>query len=62
MNILLTVAYDGTNYFGWQRQKGDPVVTVEQKIYEACNSLFRKEFEITGASRTDRGVHALGPQ
>ncbi len=60
MNILLTVAYDGTNYFGWQRQKGDPVVTVEQKIYEACNSLFRKEFEITGASRTDRGVHALG--
>ncbi len=60
MKILLTVAYDGTNYFGWQRQKGDPVVTVEQKIYEACSSLFRKEFEITGASRTDRGVHALG--
>ncbi|HIT73719.1 MAG TPA: tRNA pseudouridine(38-40) synthase TruA [Candidatus Fimicola cottocaccae] len=60
MKILLTVAYDGTNYFGWQRQKGDPVVTVEQKIYEACSSLFRKEFEIIGASRTDRGVHALG--
>ena len=60
MRILLTVAYDGTNYFGWQRQKGDPVPTVEQKLYEACNSLFRKDFELIGASRTDRGVHALG--
>lgn len=60
MRILLTVAYDGTNYFGWQRQKDDPVPTVEQKLYEACNSLFRKDFELIGASRTDRGVHALG--
>ena len=60
MKILLTVAYDGTNYFGWQRQKNDNFVTIEQKIYEACYSLFKKDIKIIGASRTDRGVHALG--
>lgn len=60
MKALLTIAYDGTNYHGWQRQKGDPVPTVEQMLNEACFQIFRREVEIIGASRTDRGVHAMG--
>ena len=59
-HFLITIAYDGTNYCGWQRQKGDVVPTIEQKIAEACKKLFLKDVEIIGASRTDAGVHALG--
>lgn len=58
MKILLTIAYDGTNYFGWQMQ--DNFVTVQEEIEKALSKLFNKAIEIRGASRTDRGVHALG--
>ena len=58
MNILLTVAYDGTNYCGWQRQ--DNAVAVQQKLEEALSEIFRREVKTAGASRTDAGVHALG--
>ena len=59
--ILLTIAYDGTNYSGWQKQKSAEVVTVEGELEKACRKLFHKEnMECIGASRTDRGVHALG--
>ncbi|QUH28914.1 tRNA pseudouridine(38-40) synthase TruA [Vallitalea guaymasensis] len=57
-NIMLVVAYDGTKYCGWQVQKN--AITIEQKIYEACQKLFSREIKIVGASRTDTGVHALG--
>ncbi|MBO5489283.1 MAG: tRNA pseudouridine(38-40) synthase TruA [Eubacterium sp.] len=56
--IRLRIAYDGTNYCGWQRQ--DNAVTVEEKLQEALDGLFYKGIEILGASRTDSGVHALG--
>lgn len=56
--ILLTIAYDGTNYFGWQKQNNKP--TVEGEIIKACSKIFTNEFELIGSSRTDRGVHALG--
>lgn len=58
MNVLLTVAYDGTNYAGWQRQ--DNAVAVQQRLEEALFSLFNKDIKVTAASRTDAGVHALG--
>ncbi len=56
--IKLVVAYDGTNYSGWQIQPN--AVTVEQKLNEALFSLLGEEVRVTGASRTDAGVHALG--
>ncbi len=59
--ILLTIAYDGTNYSGWQKQKSPEVRTVEGTLTDALRRLFRApELECTGASRTDAGVHALG--
>lgn len=52
------MAYDGTNYCGWQIQPNG--VTVEQKINEALTELLGEEIQVTGASRTDAGVHSLG--
>ena len=58
MQILLTVAYDGTNYAGWQRQ--DNAVAVQQKLEEALSVLLNRSIQVCAASRTDAGVHALG--
>ena len=56
--IKLVVAYDGTNYCGWQIQ---PVaVTVEKVLNESISKLTGEEIKVTGASRTDSGVHAYG--
>ena len=56
--IRLTVEYDGTNYSGWQRQEN--AVSVQQRLEEALSKLLREDVRVTGASRTDAGVHALG--
>lgn len=56
--IMLRVAYDGTNYHGWQFQPN--VITVESVLNEALSGLFKEEIRVIGASRTDTGVHALG--
>lgn len=56
--VKLIVAYDGTNYSGWQLQKN--AVTIEQKLNEALSDLLGEEIVVTGASRTDAGVHSLG--
>lgn len=56
--IRLVVAYDGTNYCGWQRQKNG--VTVEGELSRALRQLLGEEVEVIGASRTDSGVHAMG--
>ncbi len=56
-NILLTLSYDGTNYFGWQKQNN--VKTVQEELENALTILLKKEVNIRGASRTDTGVHAL---
>ncbi len=57
-NIRLTIAFDGTAYNGWQRQKNAPTIqgTVEQKLAVLCG----EQIHIHGAGRTDAGVHALG--
>lgn len=56
--IMLTVAYDGTNYHGWQIQSNVP--TIESVLNETLSALFQEEIRVIGASRTDTGVHALG--
>lgn len=56
--ILLTVSYDGTNYAGWQLQEN--AVAVQQRVEEALEKLIHTPIRVTGASRTDAGVHALG--
>lgn len=57
-NILLTIQYDGTEFFGWQRQPA--VRTVQGEVEKALSVLCGKPVEINGTSRTDAGVHALG--
>ncbi len=56
--IMLIVAYDGTNYHGWQMQPN--AVTVEQVLNGALSKLLSEDIEVIGASRTDAGVHAEG--
>lgn len=56
--IKLTVAYDGTNYCGWQIQKNG--ITVEEVLNKTLSKFFGEEIVVIGASRTDSGVHALG--
>lgn len=56
--IKLTVAYDGTNYCGWQIQPNG--VTIEEVLNKAICRLTGEEIAVIGASRTDSGVHALG--
>lgn len=58
MQILLTVAYDGTTYAGWQRQTNG--IAVQQKLEEALSVLTAHPVVVRAASRTDAGVHALG--
>lgn len=56
--IRLTVAYDGTDYCGWQIQKNG--ITVEEVLNRALSRLTGEAITVIGASRTDAGVHAQG--
>lgn len=56
--VRLTVAYDGTNYHGWQLQKNG--TSIEAVLNETLSRLFQEDIKVIGASRTDSGVHALG--
>jgi tRNA pseudouridine38-40 synthase len=53
---FIHMAYDGTGYYGWQVQPDQP--TVQQVMEEALSTLLRKKVSLTGAGRTDTGVHA----
>ncbi len=57
-NIRLLLEYDGTNYHGCQRQRGD--LTIQQVIEEALERLTGEKVALIGSGRTDAGVHALG--
>ncbi len=54
----IIVAYDGSDYFGWQVQKNQP--SIAQTLQKAFNIAFEHNIKLIGASRTDTGVHALG--
>ena len=56
--IRLTVAYDGTNYHGWQLQNNG--ITIEAELNRCLTQLLGEQIQVIGASRTDSGVHALG--
>lgn len=56
--MKLTVAYDGTDYCGWQVQPNG--ITVEEVLNREIGGLTGEEIRVIGASRTDSGVHALG--
>jgi tRNA pseudouridine38-40 synthase len=58
VRIKLTVAYDGTNYAGWQLQKTG--VAVQELIEKALKNIFGMDLRLHGSSRTDAGVHARG--
>lgn len=57
-NIKLTVAYDGTAYHGWQRQKNG--ISVQQTLERALSAVYGESIIVHGAGRTDAGVHAWG--
>lgn len=56
--VMLTVAYDGTNYSGWQLQP--KAETIESVLNRCIGELTGEEIMVIGASRTDAGVHAMG--
>ncbi len=57
-NIKLTIEYDGSNYFGWQKQNNKE--TVQETIERAILAVTGEKINLTGSSRTDTGVHAKG--
>ncbi|SHJ07096.1 tRNA pseudouridine(38-40) synthase TruA [Desulfofundulus thermosubterraneus] len=59
-NIKLTIAYDGTNYHGFQEQRGTGLVTIQEVLEKCLRRLAGREIRVTGAGRTDAGVHARG--
>ena len=54
----LTISYDGTSYQGWQVQPNGP--SIQEKIQTAIQTVLKEKILLTGSSRTDAGVHALG--
>lgn len=56
MRYFITFSYDGTRYHGWQIQPNG--VSVQEKLQWALSTLLRQEISVTGAGRTDAGVHA----
>jgi tRNA pseudouridine38-40 synthase len=58
MSIVLQLAYDGTNFFGWQKTKEGP--SIEESLEKAISEILQHDVLLQAASRTDRGVHAKG--
>lgn len=54
----IIIEYDGTNYAGWQIQKDEP--SIQEELNKAARQFTQEEIAVTGAGRTDSGVHALG--
>ena len=58
MRYVLKIAYDGTAYAGWQRQKNAP--SVQESLETAIQTALGEEVRVTASGRTDAGVHAAG--
>lgn len=58
MRIKLTLEYDGSNYCGWQMQRGQD--SIQARLEAALTRIFSQPVRVSGAGRTDAGVHALG--
>lgn len=61
--VRLLIAYDGTDFHGWQRQEPPglaPLRTVQGTLQEVLTEVVAAPISLVGASRTDAGVHALG--
>jgi tRNA pseudouridine38-40 synthase len=56
-NYRIAIEYDGSDFQGWQRQKKSPN-TIQEVLEKALGKLLKEEIKITGAGRTDAGVHA----
>ena len=56
--VKLIIAYDGTDFHGWQSQPG--VRTVQEELEKVIGHVVRHPLQLVGASRTDAGVHARG--
>lgn len=57
-NVRVRLAYDGSKFFGWQRQAGFP--SVQEAVEDALAAIVGERVTVHGAGRTDTGVHALG--
>ena len=58
INIKLIIEYEGTKYYGWQRQKG--LLTIQGILEEKISQITQEKISLNGSGRTDAGVHALG--
>jgi tRNA pseudouridine38-40 synthase len=56
-NIRLTIEFDGSQYFGWQIQAGNP--TIQAELEDKLRILTKENVKVRGSSRTDSGVHAM---
>jgi tRNA pseudouridine38-40 synthase len=56
--LKAVVAYDGTDFHGWQIQREEP--TIQSTLQDCLKQICGEHVEVTGAGRTDAGVHALG--
>ncbi len=56
MRFFITLSYDGTRYHGWQVQPNGP--SVQEKLQWGLSTILRQNIQVTGAGRTDAGVHA----
>lgn len=54
----LIIAYDGTDFVGWQKQKSG--ISIQGELERALSTILREKTVVTGAGRTDAGVHAMG--
>ena len=63
MRYKMTIAYDGSEFHGWQKQEppdAAPLRTVQGVMEQTLTQVLRQPIQVVGASRTDAGVHALG--
>lgn len=58
LNIKLTIEYEGTQYYGWQRQKG--FLSIQEILEGKISQITQEKVTLIGSGRTDAGVHALG--